>query len=544
MDLNIKDRNIGELFKKYIGQIKEFWQKMTKKAKIIFFSVIGLVVALAVFLVIFMNRTQYVVLYPNLEQSEAQEICQALLDRGVAYKYDEQSKTISIDSTQEETIRMEFANLGYPQTTLNYDFFTTNVGVMTTEKELEIIQAYGLQDRIGDTIKTINGVNDAIVTLNVATNSDYVWDDSTTNNSTASVKLTLADGVTLNPEQVSAIKKLVSKSVPNLSEDNVAVVDNKGNELSSDSGDATSVSLTEFKLDIEQRISNELTPKIKSILSDIFGPKNVSVVVNADVNLDNIIRESVTYIPASEYNTGVLSHSDKKTENQTKTDSEGGVVGTETNSEATSTTTYENVTDGNTIYSASDESYDYLVSQVTEQVQKDAATKEDLTVAVAVNWPVMDDATKANIQDLVAKSASVDPDKVSVTNMSFYTESTDENPAQEPFQGMLKWVIIAAAGALLLAIIVIVIVVSVKKAKKKKAEKELEGQMDTIFGDDGSIVSTGTTGNTAPIEAISTLRETQSTEQEQVQKEIQEFAGENPAIVASLIRQWLRGEDA
>ncbi|MCR4926200.1 MAG: flagellar M-ring protein FliF [Clostridiales bacterium] len=535
-------KKLEETFKKFLDQIKEFWAKMTKKAKIIFFSVLGAVVVLAVVLVVVANRTNYVVLYPNLEQSEATAIVKELVERNVAYK--ETDGTIYIDSTKEDNIRMELANLGYPQTSLNYDFFTSNIGIMTTDYEKKVIETYQLNTRLGNIIKTMEPIKNAEVTISVSDSKGYAWEEAETDDTTASVKVTLYDGKELSSDQVSGIKQLVAKSVPKLSKDNVTIVDQTGKELNEDKGEATSVSLTEFRLQIEKQIAKEKAEKVEKLLKAAYGEDKVKVSANVEVNIDNAIKESVTYIPSGDDNTGVLSHSIDKAENKREINGEGGVVGTETNSEATSTTTYENVTDGSTIYSASEKDYEYLVSQVKEQVQKEAANISNVTVAIVMDWPTMSDDTKATIQLSAANTAGTTVEKVSVLNTEFYKEEVPQEENTDPFQGMLKWIIIAAAGALLIAIIVIVIIAVIKKSKKKKEEVALEDQMETIFGDDGSVISTGTTGNTVSIEAISTLRETQSTEQEQLQKEIQEFAGENPEIAAHLIRQWLRGEDS
>lgn len=305
----------------------------------------------------------------------------------------------------------------------------------------------------------------------------------------------------------------------------------------------TKISLTEFKERIKKRLAGEMTEQVEAALKTVYGPEDVVVVGTVDVDLDDVIEESITYIPSGDDNTGVISHSIDKAENQQTLDSEGGVVGTETNSEATSTTTYESVTDGNTIYSASEKDYEYLVSQITKQVQDNSAKITGKYITVYLNRPVMSEEAKASLTESVANSIGTDSSNVRIEPLAFYTEEAPTVDDTDPFQGMLKWVIIAAAGALLLAIILIIIIVLVKKKKKKKQEAELEGQMETIFGDDGSIISTSTTGQTVSIEAISTLRENQSTEQEQLQKEIQEFAGDNPEIAAHLIRQWLRGED-
>ena len=64
---------------------------------------------------------------------------------------------------------------------------------------------------------------------------------------TASVFVKLADGRVLNREQVRAIVHIVSSSIPNMSSDNVTVVDQYGKLLSKPEDDPN-IALTEKQL--------------------------------------------------------------------------------------------------------------------------------------------------------------------------------------------------------------------------------------------------------------------------------------------------------
>ena len=59
----------------------------------------------------------------------------------------------------------------------------------------------------------MNGIKNAIVTLNVSDDSNYVWDDQGAD-STGAVSLTLMPSCELSPEKVGAIKNLIANSVP------------------------------------------------------------------------------------------------------------------------------------------------------------------------------------------------------------------------------------------------------------------------------------------------------------------------------------------
>lgn len=105
------------------------------------------------------------------------------------------------------------------------------------------------------------------------------------------------------------------------------------------------------------------------------------------------IQEIITYKPATSDNKGVISESNTQTEQQLNgTSSAGGTAGTQTNADVTN---YPGITvNGNVIYTKDEQSYKYLVSQVKEQIQGDAASVQDMTISVVINKAMMDEAQK------------------------------------------------------------------------------------------------------------------------------------------------------
>ena len=129
---------MNEQLKKYIDPIKNFWNKMTRRAKAILLASLGGVVLLAIILGVLMNRTQYSVLYAGMNSDEAQQVMTELQKLDVPYK--SSNGTIYVAKDQENSVRMQLSNEGYPKSVPNYDFFTGNVGVMTTDDERKIIE--------------------------------------------------------------------------------------------------------------------------------------------------------------------------------------------------------------------------------------------------------------------------------------------------------------------------------------------------------------------------------------------------------------------
>ncbi len=569
---------MNEQIKKIIDPIRAFWGRLTKKTKIVVFSCLGAAVLIAVIAGLLMNRTQYTVLYSGIGNSEAQEITNELRSMNIPYEY--QGNTVYVDKSSENSARMQLANEGYPKSAPNYDFFTKNVGVMTTDEERKIIEQYQLQDRLGSVIKTLDAVSSAYVTISLPDNTSYAWEDNKSK-ATASVAIGLSNGKTLSSKQVNGIRQLVAKSVPNLAAGDVTIMDTStGEELtdssdSSDSSGSTQITLSEFKLKIEKQYEDSLQNKILNLLSQAYGRSNLSVSVKSKMDLDKKIQDIVTYSPSTSDGKGVVSHSEETYEAEGNDSSGGGVAGTTSN--ADTTTTYPGVSVSSGVITTKDsKTFDYLVSKVQEQIQSDAAALEDLTVAVVINTDSMTDAKKQEVTALVANAAAVDVSKVVIMAASpassAVSESTKPAITITDLMGSFPGnpILLIAAGVLLIFIVLLVVLLTVRKRRARR--RQLLANLQQIApgqtmpegdGGNGATVEPGTlpAQQVSPggkpfsagragqpeqpltTESIEEIRNATGGKEERVKSDLQDFSDRNPEIAAQLIRSWLKGED-
>lgn len=582
--------------KRYIDPIINFWKKLAKKKKIIILSSLAGIILVAVIIEILLSRPSFTVLYPDLSSDEVTDVCDQLKSMNVDYKVD--GGTISIPKDKEDTTRMQLANEGYPKSSLNYDFFTGNVNAMTTDSERKIIEKYQLNQRLESVIKTFDSIQNASVTINIPDDNTYAWDTSSSSSS-ASVTVTLASGKTLTSSQVNGIKQLVAKSVPNLTTDNVAVINTAtGNELNgdadSDSGE-TAVNISEFKRTIEKEYEDDVAANALKVLKPVFGDGNVQVTAKSVMDVDKKVSEILTYIPSTD-NKGVISQSssDQETEKGTGTTGTTSAVGAQSNTESSSSsdssTSYTGVTvSGDTIYTKDQQTYNYLVSQTKEQIQGDAASLTDMTISVVVNQETMEDTQKAEISKLVAYAAAIDPSKVTVYNGLFADQSAQSAGASTPRQTPNLLYIAAGAGAIGLLLIALIVLWVLSASRKKKlnrlitqnmamnavdipagvpetgpgenrqdgsAEKAAEasgvdekdkkrpkasaGSLKIAEMSDADEEEKKTASERKQLEA---LHAAQQSRENELRKDLQEFSSQNPEIVAQLIRSWLRGDD-
>lgn len=570
---------MNEQIKKYLDPIKNFWTNLTKKRKIIFISVFAGIILISVIAGILLNQQPYVVLYPGLDHSEAVEVMNELKDRDVSFKED--NGTIYVPKDQENSLRMDLSNEGHPKTAPNYDFFTKNTDIMSTDYEKKTIEKYQLNQRLEAVIKTLDGVENSNVTISIPDQSGYAWDDNASAPS-ASVTVTLKSGKTLQPKQVNGIKQLVSKSVPNMKPDEVAVVDTATGEELSDSQDTSTnqIDISQFKRTIEKEYENDIEKNVLKVLTPVFGNDNVKVTVKSVMDVDKKVQEIITYNPATKDNKGVISEQNTNKEQELNgSKKNGGAAGTETNSDVP---TYPGVTvDGNTIYTKDEQSYKYLVSQVKEQIQGDAANIKDMTISVVINKAMMDDNQKTQIAGLAANAAAIDASKVAVYSAAFASPATTPTNTTPGTIPNLNQILIFGGAAVALLIFIIIISAMVVSSRRKKKRAALLGpdvssavpdefyQLNEAGESEESDETDGTDGTEAPdnnketkkenpvdaekakaeaeklraLKELEVARARQASKEEALRQKIQDFSSQNPEIAAQLIRSLLRGDD-
>lgn len=524
-----------EQLKHYIASIASFWKKQSKKNKTIIISIFVGIIIVSFVVVLLLNATKYSILYPSMDSDEAAEVTAELEKRGVDYK-EETDGTIMVPEDQEDSLRMDLANEGYPKSTPNYDFLIDNMDMMTTEDEKKLLEKYQLNQRMEDIIETIDGIKSANVTINIPDDSGYVLsdDDDDSKATTAGVSITMdSSGEELTEKQVSGIKHLLAKSVPNLTEDNISVLDTAtGTELLSN--DSEDMDVSEFKLIIEKQFESDVEANIIKILKPIFGGGNIQVAVKSVMDVDKKIEEIITYTP-SENNTGVVSDQTNSQSTEKKGDTTGGTAGTDSNTGTT--TTYPGVTvDGNTIQIEDNSSYTYLVSQVKEQIEHDSSELTDLTISVAVNTESLSATDKDELTQLIANAAAVSPDKIVLYASLFEkadTAKSDNSSSVATVDKKRVLILIIAAVVVIGTLLSLVIIMSLKlkKRKKKAAEAQPKRREEPIDSLEEEI-------------DFSDIHNIKETKEQALKKEIQDFCSTNPEIVAQLVKTWLRGDDA
>lgn len=527
---------MNEQLKKIIDPIKGFWGKLTPKIKKTIMIGGVSVIVLAIVLSLLLNREKFVVLYPSLDSDETIEVVNEIKTRGISYK--ESDGTIYVPESEEESLRMDLSNQGHPYSTYNYDFFLNNVNAMTTDSEKKILEKYQLNQKLESVIKSIKCINRATVTLNIPEDSGYVL-STNKNDATAAVTVTLNQGDSLSSEQVLGIKNLVSKSVPNLTTENVTIVDTAtGKELNG--GDSLQVDKSTFKMQMQSQYEESIEDKISNILIPIYGDDNLKIVAKSDIDVDKSIKDITTYVPSQD-NSGVISKQEESYQKTGDGSTTGGAAGTDSN---TGTPTYSEISsDDSSIYINGNNSYEYLVSKIQEQIQNDSAKVLNLTVSIVVNTDGLGENAKSDIANLAANAAGINATNVFVLGSKFLEDTTKQQTVPNTPEGLfsqntLYLALAIVIGLILLVIIIMIVLRMAIKKNKKKSAVTVQHTKKTIKSDSG--VDESEEDEKFEIGEI----KPKENKTEALKAQIKTFTGDNPEIAAQLIRTWLKGKDA
>lgn len=546
---------MNEKLKSYLDKVKAAVKKVSKKIWIIIGVVLVLIIAAVT---LYANSRPYAVLFTGLTGDEASTIMTYLENQGIRNYRLENNDTILVPEGQEYALKARLLMEGYPKSGFGYSTYYDHVSALSTETERNTAWLITVQERMGATIRCLDGVKDATVGITQGENRSYVLDSSNVVEASAYVFVTMNSGQRLSNQQASAIRNLVARGVQGLQVDNITIVDNLGNQYSGAS-DFSDSEASALKLRLEEEQANKIRSEVMWVLAPYFGEENVKVAVNCVVDVSYVVTdEENTYLPdwAADGSTGGKGIIGSRVYNYTYyTDDEtrtGGTVGTQTNSEIPEYVEREPNPgeEGDKVSGGGQLDYDNSHDKVHRV--STAGILTDCTVAVSINSATAGNVDIAQVRDHVAAAANITAivteemtadeylaSKISVMSEPFYDPTQTGPGGQDPAQsggGVPMWVLIAAAVGLLLFIIVLVLILVLRgKRRKKKAQEELD-EAEALLALGAVAAAQGEQQEGADIMALQTERSME------LRKDIRQFAEENPEIAAQLVKTWLRGE--
>ncbi len=557
-------QNILQESKENINKIKTYLSELPKKTKTFAAATGAAVLLVIVLLVVLLNArpAPYVPLYTGLSTSETGVIFQTLEGMGADVKFDAGGNLV-VPQNEYDVWLLRLAALGYPQTALTYDVFSSHAGLTSTESEKAQYLLFQLQDRIQSTLERISGVQSAAVTITVPESSNYVWENATTSQrASAGVLLTLTPDVVISGDQVVAISHLIAASVPKMSPEDVTVVDAATMlVLSPETGSADSTEGSGDPLNFERMVQAQMEDNVVRLLSARYGQDGVVAVAKVTIDYDKMMTEKLEMTP-NEEGDGNLTHEEGQY-GVNGYESAGGIVGETDNTDLPEYGYVDpDVEGGMTGYGWSRD-YDY--GYIKTQIESGNAILKRATISVMVNESSLTGARQTELKNLIFGATDIPLEQISVSAFSKGALADEDietppevKPERTPFDilslfAILKelplWAYIAIGGVLLIIIAVVTILTLRKNHKKKASVKSLREQLAASAE--------------AKAEAEQLAKETELRRQQEeidnykksledlakskvdpkneaIVDEVRDFAKTNPQIAANLIRTWLK----
>ncbi|WP_454694419.1 flagellar basal-body MS-ring/collar protein FliF [Achromobacter aegrifaciens] len=270
-------------------------EKVRALPKPILLGAAAALVAVIVAVAMWSSEPKYKVLFSNLDDRDGGAIVAALGTMNVPYRYNETGTAVLVPADRVYDARLQLASQGLPRGgSVGFELMD-NARFGASQFTEQINYQRGLEGELARSIEAMHTVQHARVHLAMPRQSLFVRERQAP---TASVLLNMHPGRSLSDAQVSAISWLVASSVPELTAENVSIVDQNGRLLSAPLGEGRGMDADQMRFvrEMEQRT----VERILTILNPLVGSGNVHAQASADVDFARREETSEIYRPNQE----------------------------------------------------------------------------------------------------------------------------------------------------------------------------------------------------------------------------------------------------
>tara|TARA_R110000796_G_scaffold127333_3_gene242491 strand:+ start:647 stop:2374 length:1728 start_codon:yes stop_codon:yes gene_type:complete len=264
-----------------------------------FALLIGLAASVAIgfAVVLWSQEPDYQTLYSNMENYDSAQVVDILTQRRIKYRVDPNNGALLVATSDLADARMSLAAAGVSarDNNLGYEILDREQGLGTSQFMETTRYRRGLEGEMARTISSLYNIKSARVHIAMPRSTVFVRDDR---KPSASVLLEMYAGRNLEPAQVMAIVNLVATSVPELSKDQVTIVDQNGNLLS-DQNELSELTVAGRQFDYTRRMEDTFTRRVHNILQPIVGAGRYKAEVSADVDFSAVESTAEMYSPES-----------------------------------------------------------------------------------------------------------------------------------------------------------------------------------------------------------------------------------------------------
>lgn len=513
-------------------------------------------IALGLGIVLWSQKETYRPLMNSANSYDAAELIEVLQANGVEFDIDPASGVILVRQADLHEARLAVAGAGLSDDqTVGYELLDEDQPLGQSQFMENARYLRSLEGELARTISSINQVKSSRVHLAIPARSVFVRDQR---EPTASVFVELYAGAELDKNSVKAIRNLVSTSIPELADENVSIVDQRG-RLLSDSEENLEQEMTNRQFEYQRKVEENLVERISSILAPILGGEKFQAEVAADIDFTKIEQAEELYNPDL-----IALRSEQTINEQRVNTTDGGIPGALSNQPPTDATAPEEAGagEGGTVPSSSrDESTrNYEVDRTLSFTQFQQGRIRRLTVAVVVDdinvldpesgeiiekeW---DDESILRIRTLVQDAVGYDAsrgDSINVINSTFL--APEETMEPEPFYSEpWFWEIIKYFGTgIFLLVLALGVIRPVVRNLMSKGESEIQESIeDTALANldvDEELIA----DDKVTLSAVDEYHLPGPSESYERQLDaLRGLIAEDPGRVALVLKRWIMSDD-
>ncbi|RRJ84994.1 flagellar basal-body MS-ring/collar protein FliF [Aestuariirhabdus litorea] len=259
---------------------------------------IGLAASVAVgfAVVLWTQQPDYQPLYGNLQDFDSAQVVQSLQESNIHYRIEPNTGAILVAAEEIAKARMTLAAAGITgDRTIGMELLDKEQGLGTSQFMENVRYRRGLEGELARTIASLYNIRNARVHLAIPKRSVFVRDPR---KPSASVFVELYGTRGLAPQQVTAIMNLVASSVPEMSSEEVTVVDQNGTLLSVvDNEKEAQLKQANRQLEYTKKLEDTLARRVHNILTPVLGTGNYQTEVSASVDFTAVEQTSEQYNP-------------------------------------------------------------------------------------------------------------------------------------------------------------------------------------------------------------------------------------------------------
>ena len=236
------------------------------------------------------SKSDYRVLFSNINEADGSQIIASLTQMNVPYKFTPGGGAILVPEKMVYETRLKLAGQGLPKSGYVGFEVLENQKLGTSQFVEQVNYQRAVEGELARSIGSISQIKSARVHLAVPKQTAFVREQD---RPTASVVLQMYPGRFLEPQQVIAIQHLVSSSIPKLAPSQVTVVDQDGILLSQSSQRMETLDSSQLKYVAE--LENALAKRVSALMDPIAGKDSVRAQVTVDMNFDERTRTEETF---------------------------------------------------------------------------------------------------------------------------------------------------------------------------------------------------------------------------------------------------------